>query len=190
MCVFFCIWILFRFCLFGCLSVCKYVWMCVRMCIFSYIFAFQWRDPSLSHVPCPLSLVPCPLSLSLVPVPCPRSTINDQRSMINDHWSMIIDHWSLIIDIIDHWSLIIYHWLSFIIYHFHESFLKYISSGWLVEAGGSGCLAPQQGRGVWGAEPPISHRSSDLSKCIFDQFGDHYWSIWGPFLINFGARKT
>ena len=40
---------------------------------------------------------------------------------------------------------------------------------WLrVDAGGVGGLAPQQGRGVWGAERPSSHRSSDLSKFIFD----------------------
>ena len=44
---------------------------------------------------------------------------------------------------------------------------------------GSGGLAPQQGRGVWGAEPPSKLSSSDLSKFNFDQFGGNSLSIWG-----------
>ena len=50
--------------------------------------------------------------------------------------------------------------------------------------GGSGGLAPQQGRGVWGVETPSSHRSFDLSKLIFDQFG----RLIIDNLINYGGK--
>ena len=75
-------------------------------------------------------------------------------TFINDHWSLIIDI-DIDIDIAIAISIAIDIDIDIdqlIIYHFHKSFRTCTSSGRLVDAGGSGGLAPQQIIVIWPLE--------------------------------------